>query len=215
MIRRLAIGLLCLSLIPGCAELNTKTGSTVAGAGIGCAAGAVVAKLTSNNAAAGCAVGAVAGGAIGYLRVRNAEVEEAKKTTEAVQKVPGATAAPVETQNVQVVDKETHKTETVAAFKSISVEIPVSQLNTPEGKDAIRKLEEYARKTADQRGETIDMTVANAPAKGARAVKVALNETIEAAGNGKVRRTQIADPKVPTFVQRITIEAKNQNRVEV
>ena len=215
MIKRCFAGLACLLLIPGCAELDTKTGSTLAGAGIGCAAGALTAKLTKNDAGTGCAAGAVIGGALGYLRARNAEVEEARRTAESVQKIPGATVTPVETETVQVYDKETKKTETVAAFKSISVGIPVSQLDTPDGREAMRKLEAYARRTADERAEMIDMTIANAPSKGSKPVKVTLAERIEPAGKGKVRRSQVADPKVPPPVQRITIDAKNLNRVEV
>ncbi|MDB5801430.1 MAG: hypothetical protein JWL63_2369 [Rhodocyclales bacterium] len=201
-------------LVSGCAS-NSKTENTAVGAAIGCAAGAVLAKLTKNDAGTACAAGAVVGGLAGYLKARNAEVEEAHKVADAAAKVEGAKVSPVETQSVQVVDKSTNKTEKVTAFKAVSVEIPVSQLNTPDGRDALRKLDEYARKTADERGETIDMTIANAPERGGSSTKVALKETLEPSGKGKVRRIQVADPRVAANVQRITIEAKNPSRVEV
>ncbi|MEC5386814.1 glycine zipper domain-containing protein [Uliginosibacterium sp. H3] len=201
-------------VVSGCSSMDSKTTGAAIGAGIGCATGAVFAKLTKNDMGTACAVGAVAGGAAGYLYARNAEVQEARQVADSAAKVEGAKVTPVETQQVQVVDKATNKTETVAAFKAVSVEIPVSQLNTPEGKDAVRKLNEYARKTADERGETIDMTISSAPEHGG-STKVALKETIEPAGKGKVRRTLVADPRVSGSVQRYTIEAKNPSRVDV
>jgi hypothetical protein len=201
-------------LVSGCANMDSKTEGTAVGAAIGCAAGAVFAKLTKNDAGTACAAGAVVGGLAGYLHARNAEVEEARQVAETASKVEGAKVSPVETQSVQVVDKKANKTEKVTAFKAVSVDIPVSQLNTPEGKEALRKLDEYARKTADERGETIDMTIANAPEHGGSS-KVALKETLEPSGKGKVRRVQMADPRVTANIQRITIEAKNPSRVEV
>jgi hypothetical protein len=207
--------MLSLSMVAsGCSSMDSKTESTAIGAGIGCAAGALFAKLSKNDMATACAAGAVVGGLAGYLRARNAEVAEAHEVADTAAKVEGAKVTPVETQTVQVVDKAANKTENVAAFKAISVDIPVSQLNTKEGKDAVRKLDEYARKTADQRGETIDMTIASAPERGGT-TKVALKETIEPAGKGKVRRTLVADPRVAGTVQRYTIEAKNPTRVDV
>lgn len=214
---RIALLPLCAALVlNGCATMDDKTQSAGIGAAIGCAAGAALAALTNNDAGGGCAAGALVGGIVGYMKARNAEIEEAKRATEATTMVKGATVSPVETQQVKVVDTKANKTDTVAAFKSVSVDIPTSQLDTPEGREAVRKLEEYARKTANERGETIDMTVATAPGKGdASASKVTLMETVEASGQGKVRRSRVSDPRVPANVQRITIEAKNQSRVEV
>lgn len=208
---------LCAALVlNGCATMDDKTQSAGIGAAIGCAAGATLAALTNNDAGGGCAAGALVGGIIGYMKARNAEIEEARRATEATTMVKGATVSPVETQQVKVVDTKANKTETVSAFKSVSVDIPLSQVDTPEGREAVRKLEDYARKTATERGETIDMTTAVAPGKGgASASKVTLMETMENAGKGKVRQVRVADPRVPANVQRITIEAKNQNRVEV
>jgi hypothetical protein len=215
MAKQLAVAFVGMSLLlSSCANLDKKTEGSAVGAAIGCAAGAVLAKLTKNDAGTACAAGAVAGGIAGYLHARNAEVEEAREVSQAAAQVEGAKVSPVETQSVQVVDRQTNKTENVTAFKTISVDIPVSQLNTPEGKEALRKLDAYARKTAAERGETIDMTIANAPERGG-STKVALKETVEPAGKGKVRRVQMADPRVASNIQRITIEAKNPKRVEV
>ncbi|NMG36018.1 hypothetical protein GRF61_16340 [Azoarcus sp. TTM-91] len=209
---------LCAMLaVSGCATMDSKTESAGIGAAIGCAAGAVIATLTENDAGTGCAAGAVVGGAVGYIRARNAEIEEAKRATEAAAAVKGATVTPVETQQVRVVDTKANKTDTVSAFKSVSVDIPLSQVDTPEGREAMRKLQEYARKTANDRGDTIDMTIATAPGKGssAKASKVTLSKVVENAGKGKVQHSQITDPQVPANVQRVTIEARNQSRVEI
>lgn len=214
--KRMIAATLCVVTAAGCAQMDAKTESAAIGAGLGCAAGAVVAALTKNDAGTACAAGAIVGGLIGYQRARSAEISEAQKATEAVSHVEGAKVAPVQTEQVQVTDRKENKTEKVEAFKSVSVDIPVRQLNTAEGREAVRKLDEYARKTAEQRGEVIDVTIATAPASGASGTeKVALKQTVEVAGKGKVRRTQMADPKVPANVQRITIEARNQSKIEV
>src|SRR6516164_2942268 len=67
---------LCIPLlIASCANVDQKTQETGIGAAIGCAAGAAIAKLTSNNAAGGCAAGAVVGGIAGYLHARSNEID--------------------------------------------------------------------------------------------------------------------------------------------
>ncbi|NMG71628.1 glycine zipper domain-containing protein [Parazoarcus communis] len=200
----------------GCGTMDSKTESAGIGAAIGCAAGALLATMTENDAGGGCAAGALVGGLIGYMKARNAEIEEARRATEAVTVVQGATVSPVKTEQVKVVDVKANKTETVSAFKSVSVDIPLSQVDTKEGREAMAKLEAYARKTATERGETIDMTIAAAPtSKNASASPVTLTETSERAGNGQVLHVRVADPKIPANVQRVTIEAKNKTRVEV
>lgn len=215
--QNIAVLPVCVALaLSACTTMDNKTQSAGIGAAIGCGVGAVLATLTENDAGGGCAAGALVGGIVGYVKARNAEVDEARQASEAAAKVKGAKVAPVQTQQIKVVDTKANKTETVSAFKSVSVDIPVSQVDTPEGREAIRKLEEYARRTASERGETIDLTVAAAPGKGgAAASKVTLQETIEKSGAGQVRHTRVADPSIPGNVQRITIEAKNRSRVEV
>lgn len=201
--------------LSSCANMDSKTEGAVVGGALGCAVGAVVAKLTKNDAGAGCVGGALVGGLIGYQRARSMEIAEANKAAEVASRVEGAKVTPVETQQVHVTDKQTKKTETVSAFKSVSVDIPVRQLNTPEGREAVAKLEAYARKVAAERADTIDMTIAAAPDAGGSANKVTLKTTMETSGKGKVRRNYVADPRVPGNVQRFTVEAKNQSRMEV
>jgi hypothetical protein len=214
--RLLALALACSMAATGCETMDAKTQGAVIGGAIGCAGGAVFAKLTKNDIGTACAAGAVVGGLVGYLRARNAEVQEAQQAAqEAVHDVPGAHATPVETQTVQVTDRETHKTDHVQAFKSVSVDIPVSQIDTADGRAAVAKLDAYARKVAAERSETVDMTVASASGKGASASPVALRQTSEVSGKGQVKRTYTADPRVPATVQRYTIEAKNRDKVEV
>jgi len=214
--RRIFAGMLiAAALLPSCASMDSKTEGAAIGGGIGCAGGALIAAMTKNNVGAGCAAGALVGGLIGYMKARDAELADAQKATEAAAKIEGATVTPVETDVVQVTDKASHKKELVETFKSVSVDIPVRQIGTPDGKAAIAKLEEYARKTAAQREEIVDMTFANRPEKGAGSAKVTLKQTLETAGKGKVRRSYVADPRMPGNVQRIKIEVKNKDDIEV
>jgi hypothetical protein len=207
---------LCAVLtLSSCAATGSKTESIAIGAAIGCAAGSVIAVLTDNDPGGGCAVAALIGGIAGYVKARNAEIEEARSITSAASRVEGATASPIQTDQVSLVDTRNETTDTVAAFKSVSVDIPISQINTPEGQEAIRKLQNYARKMADERGETIDITTIVALSSESSAAKVTLEETIELAGKGNVRRVRVADPTLAPNVHRITIEAKNQALIEV
>jgi hypothetical protein len=207
---------LCTSaLIASCANVDQKTQETGIGAALGCAAGAAIAKLTSNNAAGGCAAGAVVGGIAGYLHARNAEIDAARQAAaQSTQNIQGATVSPVQTDTVQVTDKTTGETKQVQAFKSVSVDIPVSQLNTQDGQDAMKKLNDYARKVASDRGETVDMTIATAPTKGTK-TKTAMQQTSETVGKGTVRRTVLTDSRVPANVERVTIEVKNPSSMQV
>jgi len=215
-ILRLPTCALALSLaVSGCANIDKKTESAGIGAAVGCAAGAVISKLTKNNAAAGCVAGAVVGGLIGYQRARSSEIDDAKAATEEAVKVSGGTATPVHTEPVQVTDKQTGKTETVPAFKSVSVDIPLSQVDTADGKEAMRKLNEYARKVARERGEAVQMTIATAPGKGAKATQAGQVQVSEKVGDGVVNRRIVSDARIPSNVQRISIEASNPNRISV
>ncbi|WP_246479867.1 glycine zipper domain-containing protein [Niveibacterium microcysteis] len=212
------IRILSAAIVPiflgSCASMDEKTQGAMIGAAIGCAAGAVLAQVTSNDPGTACAAGAVVGGLIGYQRARSHEIEEAQKAAQATTTVEGAKAAPVQTDVVQVTDKETGKTESVKAFKSVSVDIPLSQVNTADGREAMRKLNDYARKVATDRGETVEMTIAMPPDKAGRS-KVAAQQTREAAGKGAVVRSVVTDPRTPSNVQRVTIEVKNPARIEV
>jgi len=213
--RILAGSLTGMLLLSSCSSMDAKTQGAAIGGGIGCAGGAILAALTKNDVGTGCAAGAVVGGLVGYMHARNAEVSDAQKATEASSRIEGAKVTPVETQPVHVTEKATNKTDTVQAFKSVSVDIPVRQLDTPDGKEAVRKLEEYARKTAADRGETVDMTYVTRPEKAGATAKVTLKQTVENSGKGQVRRSYVADPRMKTDMQRITIEVKNKDKIEV
>ncbi|MCK6389343.1 MAG: glycine zipper domain-containing protein [Zoogloea sp.] len=213
---RLPAALVAAALaVNGCANLDDKTTSAGIGAAVGCAAGAALAKLTKNDAGTACIAGAVVGGLIGYQRARSSEIQEAQATADEAVKVSGAKATPVQTQPVQVTDKQTGKTETVRAFKTFSVDIPLSQVDKPEGKAAMQKLNDYARKLAREREEEVEMNIVTAPGKGARATQVDSQVLTEEVGNGVVRRQVLSDPRVPANVQRVTIEARNPNRISV
>ncbi|GAA5182325.1 hypothetical protein GCM10025771_31360 [Niveibacterium umoris] len=201
-------------LLTSCATTDQKTQDAAVGAAIGCAAGALLAKVTSNDVGTACAAGAVVGGIIGYQRARNSEIEEARRAADAAKSVEGAKSSPVQTDTVKVTDRETGKTETVQAFKSVSVDIPLSQVDTQDGREAMRKLNDYARKVATERGETVDMTIA-VPSEKVGKTKVAAQQTREAAGKGAVVRNVVIDPRTPANVQRVTIEVKNPARLEV
>ncbi len=201
--------------VNGCANMNDKTTSAGIGAAVGCAAGAALAKLTKNDAGTACLAGAVLGGLIGYQRARSSEIQEAQATADEAVKVSGAKATPVQTQPVHVTDKQTGKTETVRAFKTFSVDIPLSQVDKPEGKAAMQKLNDYARKLAREREEEVERHMVTAPGKGARARQVGSQVLTEEVGKGVVRRRVLSDPRVPANVQRVTIEASNPNRISV
>ena len=213
----LVSSLIAASLVlNACANVDQKTQSAGIGAAVGCAAGAALAKLTKNDAATACVAGAVVGGLVGYQHARNSEIDEARQATEAAQKVEGAKTVPVQTQTVQVTDKQTGKTEAVQAFKSISVDIPLSQVDTPDGREAMRKLNEYARKVAREREDTVEMSIATAPGKSSKTTPVGgLVQTTEKVGNGVVNRSVYTDSRVPPNVQRVNIEVKNPARISV
>ncbi len=213
---RSSLCLLALSLaVAGCANVDQKTQGAGIGAAVGCAAGAVFAKLTKNDATTACVAGAVVGGLVGYQRARNAEIEEARVTTEEAVRISGGKASPVRTETVRVTDKQTGKTDAVRAFKSVSVDIPLSQLNTANGEESMRKLNDYARKMARERAETIQMTIATTPARSSKATPVSAQEMSEKVGEGMVLRRVLTDSTIPPNVQRVNIEANNPARLSV
>ena len=140
---------------------------------------------------------------------------EGPAAADVVGNVSGANATPVQTRPVHVTDKPTGKSETVRAFKTFSVDIPLSQVDKPEGKAAMQKLNDYARKLAREREEEVEMNIVTAPGKGARATQVDSQVLTEEVGKGVVRRRVLSDPRVPANVQRVTIEASNPNRISV
>lgn len=210
----LTVSALLPALLSGCANMDNKSQSAGLGALLGCAAGAALAKATDNDATQACLAGALIGGLVGYQKARNEEIAEAKAAAEAAAQIKGARATPVRTEQVKVTDKGSGKTETVQAFKSVSVDIPISQLDTPDGKAAMRKLDAYAVKTARDRGETVYMTIAAAPGS-AKKIGVANGKVVEKVGEGAIERRMAVDASIPGNVQRVTIEARNPKAVEV
>ena len=203
-------------VVSGCAGMDDKMKATGIGAAIGCGVGALLAKGTKRDAAKGCAIGALAGGLAGYLKARQDEIDAAREAAAAVAAVPGASAGTVETQVVQVTDQATGKTESVEAFKGLSVDVPLSQLATPNGQAVMTKLDTYARRVADERAETVAMDVATAPLREPPPQDIeVLNTSTEKAGKGQVQRRQLNDVRVPKPLQRVTIEANNPDKVAV
>lgn len=200
----------------GCATMDSKAVSTGIGAAIGCGVGALVAKGTKGDAGKGCAIGAVAGGVAGYMKARQDELKAAREAAAAVASVPGATAGEVQTQVVQVTDQATGKTEAVETFKAISVDVPVSQLATPNGQAVMAKLDTYAKRVADERANTVAMDVSTAPTREpAPKDVVVLSSSTEKSGKGQVQRRQLNDARVPKPLQRVTIEASNPDKLAV
>lgn len=203
-------------LVSGCATVDDKTKSAGIGAAIGCGLGALVAKGTKGDAGKGCAIGAVAGGLAGYLKARQDEIKAAREAAAAVASVPGASAGTVQTEVVQVTDQATGKTESVEAFKAISVDVPLSQLATPNGQAVMTKLDTYAKRVADERANTVAMDVSTAPQRepAPKDIEV-LSTRTERSGKGQVQRRQLNDVRVPKPLQRVTIEANNPDKLSV
>jgi hypothetical protein len=202
--------------LSGCESMDKKTASAGVGAAIGCAVGALVAKGTKGDAAKGCGIGAVAGGLAGYLKARQDELKAAREAAAAVASVPGASAGAVQTQVVQVTDQATGKVEAVETFKALSVDVPLSQLNTPNGQAVMTKLDTYAKRVADERANTVAMDVSKAPViePPPKDVEV-LSTRTEKSGNGQVQRRQLNDARVPKPLQRVTIEANQPDKLAV
>jgi hypothetical protein len=218
--KRIARASLCtvsaVMALGGCANMDKKTATAGIGAAIGCAVGAAVAKGTKGDAAKGCGVGAVAGGVAGYLKARQDELKAAREAAAAVASIPGASASPVQTEVVQVTDQATGKTESVETFKAISVDVPLSQLNTPGGQAVMVKLDTYAKRVADERANTVAMDVAKAPTREPAPKEVeVLSTSTEKSGKGQVQRRHLNDARVPKPLQRVTIEANNPGKLAV
>lgn len=203
-------------LLSSCANMDSKTSTAGIGAALGCGLGALVAKGTKGDIRKGCAFGAVAGGMAGFLKARQDEINAAREAAAAVASVPGASAGAVQTQVVQVTDQATGKTESVEAFKAISVDVPLSQLATPNGKAVMTKLDTYAKRVADERANTVAMDVSTAPQREPPPKDIeVLSTRMEKSGKGQVQQRQLNDARVPKPLQRVTIEATNPDKLEV
>lgn len=219
----LAIGL------TGCANTNTatpdsmdnKTSGAVMGGALGCAGGALLAKLAGGNMAAGCAMGAVVGGLVGFERARQEEIADAERTRQdaiaATASLPPqqrARGGAVKTVEVVAKDKANGSTQKIKTFDSVSVDIPISTKGTPEYTAAMGKLKTLAERVADERGSA-EIVVAVTPAD-ARANKVNMSggKVTTAKGN-PITVTKLTDTSVPKGMERITVKAGRLKTTEV
>lgn len=215
---RLRTGLLTLLAGAVCASACTSTEhrseTASKGAVVGCVSGVAFAMIVRGNPLKACLAGTVVGGLAGYQKARLDELDQARKTADTLSKdIATAPAAKVEVQQVQVVEAESGRAEKVEAFKGLSMDVPLSQLGTPEGQALMRKLDAYARKIAQDRGEPVSLEVIKkAPAETAAtmpAQRLVLEETAEELGKGLLIRRVVLDTGLPSTVQRVNIEAHN------
>ena len=224
------IFLLTATLLTGCAttspngSMDNKTVSTATGAALGCLGGAVLAKITSQNATSGCAVGAVAGGFIGFEKARREEIAAAAQARQEVvalittlpsgQSGMQVRAGEVKTIEVTATDKSKSESHKYQAFDSVSVDIPASSRGTVQYNKAIGKLQTLAERIADNRGSSrieISMTSADA-----RASKVNLETTTARTSNGNPVIMSIAtDNSIPRGVERFTVRAGSLKSLSV
>lgn len=205
--------------LAGCADLQKQTGmdgktaGAAGGAAIGCIGGALLAKISGQNAAGGCMVGAVAGGLIGFAKARQDEISAASKAQqEAIAALAPLSvgsqvkAGEVKTVEVTATDKTKNETKKYQAFDSVSVDIPISAKGTPEYDAAIGKLKTLAEKVADERGSSkIDIAITAADA---RANKVTLETASAKTAKGNtVTVSKAADNTVPKGIERVTVRA--------
>ena len=205
--------------LAGCADLQRQTGmdgktaGAAGGAAIGCIGGALLAKISVQNAAGGCMVGAVAGGLIGFSKARQDEISAASKAQQeaiaALASLPAASqvkAGEVKTVEVTATDKTKNETKKYQAFDSVSVDIPISAKGTPEYDAAIGKLKTLAEKVADERGSSkidIAMTAADA-----RANKVTLETaSVKTAKGNTITVAKAADNTLQKGMERVTVRA--------
>ena len=205
--------------LAGCADLQKQTGmdgktaGAAGGAAIGCIGGALLAKISGQNAAGGCMVGAVAGGLIGFSKARQDEISAASKAQQeaiaALASLPAASqvkAGEVKTVEVTATDKTKNETKKYQAFDSVSVDIPISAKGTPEYDAAIGKLKTLAEKVADERGSSkidIAMTAADA-----RANKVTLETaSVKTAKGNTITVAKAADNTLQKGMERVTVRA--------
>lgn len=205
--------------LAGCADLQKQTGmdgktaAAAGGAAIGCIGGALLAKISGQNAAGGCMAGAVAGGLIGFAKARQDEISAASKAQqEAIAALASLSAAgqvkagEVKTVEVTATDKTKNETKKYQAFDSVSVDIPISAKGTPEYDAAIGKLKTLAEKVADERGSSkidIAMTAADA-----RANKVTLETaSVKTAKGNTITVAKAADNTLQKGMERVTVRA--------
>lgn len=212
----------CLAGLPK--DVDGKTAGTAMGATLGCAGGALLAKVQGGSAAAGCALGAVAGGLIGFQKARQEEIAEANRTRDEAQallaKLPpsngGAKAqiTEVKTVDVTATDKNNAESRKFKAFESVTVDIPTTSRGTSEREEVMAKLRTLAEKVADERQSArieVAMTAADA-----KALKVDLTSTtVQSPKGNPIIFSRTADSTVPRGIERITVRAGAIKNLEV
>lgn len=203
----------------GCADMQKQTGidgktaGAAGGAALGCIGGALLAKISGQNAAGGCVAGAVAGGLIGFEKARQDEITAASKAQqEAIAALATLSvgrqvkAGEVKTVEVTAIDKTKNETKKYQAFDSVSMDIPISAKGTPEYDAAISKLKTLAERVADERGTSnidIAMTAADA-----RANRVTLETASAKTAKGNtVTVSKAADNTLQRGFERVTVRA--------
>ena len=217
----LTIGLTGCANTAGQGGMDNKTTGAVVGGALGCAGGALLAKLAGGDMAAGCAVGAVVGGLVGFERARQEEIAEAERVRqEAIQATaslpPQQRARGGEVKTVEVVakDKATGNTQKIKTFDSVSIDLPISAKGTPEYTAAMGKLKTLAERVADERGSA-EIRVAVTPAD-ARASKVNMaGGQVQTAKGNPITVTKVTDTSVPKGLERITVKAGRLKTTEV
>ena len=224
------IGLTAIALtlgLSGCANTagpgatDNKTTGAVVGGALGCAGGALLAKLAGGDMAAGCAMGAVVGGLVGFERARQQEIAEAERIRqEAIQATaslpPQQRACGGEVKTVEVVakDKATGNTQKIKTFDSVSLDLPISAKGTPEYTAAMGKLKTLAERVADERGSA-EIVVAVTPADAkANKVNMAGGKVASPKGN-PITVIKVTDASVTKGMERITVKAGRLKTTEV
>lgn len=209
--------------LTGCASLQQSTGmdgttaGAVGGGLIGCAGGALLAKVTGGNALAGCAAGAAVGGLIGFEKARQDELaaaEQARRDAVAAFSSRGGAqqvkASEVKTVEVTAVDKKTGEAKKYQAFDSVTLDLPLSAKGTPEHDAAMEKLKTLAQRVADERGSS-EILVVMAPAD-VKARKMELTSGVAKTDKGNnITVTKMTDNAVPRGVERIVVKAGRLN----
>lgn len=216
----LTLSVLTLAItLTGCADMQKQTGldgktaGAAGGAAIGCIGGALLARISGQNAAGGCIAGAVVGGLVGFEKARQEEITAASKAQQEalVALAPlsvgrQARASEIKTVEVTAIDKTSNQTKKYQAFDSVSLDIPISAKGTPEYDAAISKLKTLAEKVADERGSSridIAMTAADA-----RANKVTLETASAKTAKGNtVTVSKTADNTMQKGMERVTVRA--------
>jgi hypothetical protein len=204
----------CAGLSSACTTTPHRTETAGKGAVVGCVSGVAFAMIVRGNPLEACLAGTVVGGVAGYQKARLDELDQARETAKSLtQDIVDTPAAKVEVQQVQVVEADSGRAEKVEAFKGLSMDVPLSQLGTPEGQALMRKLDAYARKIAQDRGEPVSLEVVKkAPTETAAtmpAQRLVLEETTEPLGKGLLIRRVVLDTALPSTVQRVKIETHN------